>query len=421
LRPIALKPLRIGPNNGSRYRVLAVVLACAAALAFAASGATGSASSKPLTERLARALAVPHVPAAHSAAVVVDLTTGAVVFGRNAALSLVPASNEKLPVTYTALETLGPDYRIATDVLGQGALVGTTWRGSLVLQGHGDPTLDDAGLARLARQVRDTGIRKVAGSVLGDESYFDSRRTAPGWKPSFYITQSAPLSALTVDRTWFHTHHSSAPAAAAAALFKDALRKQGISVTGRATRGVASANAEGLAEVLSPPLAQIVRFMDRESDNFTAELLLKQIGAVNGAAGTTADGAAQVRTTLSEAGIPLAGVRIVDGSGLSSLDRLTARAIVGILQAAWEDSSIKQSFVSALAVAGRTGTLKDRLRRPPALGVVLAKTGTTSIASALSGFVRGRYVFSVLQNGRPVSYTWARRAQDRFATVLASQ
>jgi serine-type D-Ala-D-Ala carboxypeptidase/endopeptidase (penicillin-binding protein 4) len=412
--------LRIGPNNGSMRRALAAVLACTAALAFAPAGATGSASSRPLSERLARALAVPHVPAAHSGAVALDLSTGAVVFARNPGLSLVPASNEKLPVTYTALETLGPDYRIPTDVLGQGAQFGTTWRGSLVLQGHGDPTLDDTDLTRLARQVRAAGIRKVAGAVLGDESYFDSRRTGPGWKPSFYITQSEPLSALTVDRTWFHTHHSSAPAAAAAALFKDALRKQGVSVTGRAVRGVASADAQGLAEVLSPPLAQIVRFMDRESDNFTAELLLKQIGAANGDVGTTAGGAAEVRATLAQIGIPLAGVRIVDGSGLSSLDRLTARAIVGILQAAWEDPLIKQSFVSALAVAGRTGTLKDRLRRPPALGVVLAKTGTTSLASALSGFVRDRYVFSVLQNGRPVSYTWARRAQDRFATVLAS-
>jgi serine-type D-Ala-D-Ala carboxypeptidase/endopeptidase (penicillin-binding protein 4) len=412
--------LGIGPNNGSMRRALAAVLACTAALAFAAAGATGSASSKPLSERLGRALAVPHVSAAHSGAVALDLSTGAVVFARNPGLSLVPASNEKLPVTYTALETLGPDYRIPTDVLGQGAQFGTTWRGSLVLQGHGDPTLNDMDLTRLARQVRAAGIRKVAGAVLGDESYFDSRRTGPGWKPSFYITQSEPLSALTVDRTWFHTHHSSAPAAAAAALFKDALRKQGVSVTGRAVRGVASADAQGLAEVLSPPLAQIVRFMDRESDNFTAELLLKQIGAANGDVGTTAGGAAEVRATLAQVGIPLAGVRIVDGSGLSALDRLTARAIVGILQAAWEDPLIKQSFVSALAVAGRTGTLKDRLRRPPALGVVLAKTGTTSLASALSGFVRDRYVFSVLQNGRPVSYTWARRAQDRFATVLAS-
>jgi len=416
-----LDPFRIGPNNGSMRRALAAVLACVAAVAFPTAGATGSASSKPLTQRLAKALAVPHVPAAHSAAVAQDLSTGAVVFGRNPGLSLVPASNEKLPVTYTALETLGPDYQIATDVLGQGALVGTTWRGSLVLQGHGDPTLNDAGLNRLARQVRAAGIRKVAGSILGDESYFDSRRTAPGWKPSFYITQSEPLSALTVDRTWFHTHPSSAPAAAAASLFKDALRKQGVSVTGPAVRGIASPDAQGLAEVLSSPLAQIVRFMDSESDNFTAELLLKQIGAANGTPGTTAGGAAQVQATLTEAGIPLAGVRIVDGSGLSSLDRLTARAIVGILQAAWEDSAIKASFVSALAIAGRTGTLKDRLRKPPSLGVVLAKTGTTSIASALSGFVRGRYVFSVLQNGRPVSYWWARRAQDRFATVLASQ
>jgi serine-type D-Ala-D-Ala carboxypeptidase/endopeptidase (penicillin-binding protein 4) len=411
----------MGPNNGSVRRATLALLVCAAALAFPTAGATGSASSKPLAQRLAQALAVPHVPAAHSAAMALDLSTGAVVFGRNPTLSLAPASNEKLPVTYAVLETLGPDYQIATDVLGQGELVGTIWKGSLVLQGHGDPTLDDAGLNRLARQVRAAGIRKVAGSVLGDESYFDSRRTAPGWKPSFYITQSAALSALTVDRTWFHTHHSTAPAAAAASLFKDALRRQGISVTGRAVRGIASPDAQGLAEVLSPRLAQIVRFMDRESDNFTAELLLKQIGAANGAVGTTAAGAAQVRTALAEAGIPLAGVRIVDGSGLSSLDRLTARAIGGILRAAWEDPTIKPSFVSALAVAGRSGTLKDRLRKPPALGVVYAKTGTTSIASALSGFVRGRYVFSVLQNGRPVSYFWARRAQDRFATVLAAQ
>ena len=272
---------------------------------------------------------------------------------------------------------------------------------------------------RLRELLRD---RRGAGSSgSGDESFFDSRRTGPGWKPSFYINESAPLSALTVDRTWFHNHHSGAPAAAAAALFKDALRAQGVAVSGRATRGTAAGDAQQLAEALSPPLAQIVQFMDRESDNFTAELLLKQLGTVGGAVGTSAGGAAQVRATLAQAGIPLAGVRILDGSGLSPLDRLTARAIVGMLHAAWDDPTIKTAFVSALAVAGRSGTLKDRLRTPPARGVVLAKTGTTSIASALSGFVRQRYVFSVLDNGNPVSYLWARRAQDRFATVLAAQ
>lgn len=402
-------------------RGLVAVFACAAAVAFPAAEATGSASTRPLTERLARALAVPHISVSRSAAMAFDLTTGAVVFGRNGSLSLVPASNEKLTVTYAALETLGPAYQIETDVLGQGQLVGTTWRGSLVLQGHGDPTLSHKDLTSLARQIRAAGIRKVAGSVLGDESFFDSRRTGPGWKPSFYINESAPLSALTVDRTWFHGHHSGAPAAAAAALFKDALRAQGIAVVGRAIRGTATPDAQQLADVESPPLAQILQFMDRESDNFTAELLLKQLGAVGGTVGTTAGGAAQVRSTLAEAGIPMVGVRIVDGSGLSPLDRLTARAIVGILHSAWEDPNIRSAFVSALAVAGRSGTLKDRLKAPPARGVVVAKTGTTSIASALSGYVRQRYVFSVLDNGNPVSYWWARRAQDRFATVLASQ
>lgn len=393
------------------------VAACAAALSV---GATNlSATAKPLTERLAHALAVPHVAATRTGAIAFDLTTGTAVFERNPSLALAPASNEKLAVTYAALEILGPDYQIETDVLGQGQLAGTTWRGALVLQGHGDPTLSSADLGNLARQVRADGIRRVAGPVLGDESYFDSRRTGPGWKPSFYIRDSAPLSALTVDRTWFHTHHSGAPAAAAAALFKDALRRSGVIVTGRAVRGSARADAEPLANVLSPPLSQIVRFMDHESDNFTAELLLKQVGASAGVVGTTAGGAAQVRSTLAEAGIPLAGVRIADGSGLSGLDRLTARTIVGILDAAWHDPVIRPSFVAALAVAGRSGTLKDRLRAPPARGAVIGKTGTTSIASALSGYVRERYVFSVLQNGNPVSYLWARRAQDRFATVLA--
>jgi D-alanyl-D-alanine carboxypeptidase/D-alanyl-D-alanine-endopeptidase (penicillin-binding protein 4) len=128
-----------------------------------------------------------------------------------------------------------------------------------------------------------------------------------------------------------------------------------------------------------------------------------------------------VSGALAANGIPLTGVRIVDGSGLSALDRLTARTVSALLQAAWSDPLMRPWFVSALAVAGKSGTLEHRLRRPPARGNVIAKTGTTDIASALSGYVRSRYVFSVLQNGYPLSILWARRAQDRFATLLAAQ
>jgi serine-type D-Ala-D-Ala carboxypeptidase/endopeptidase (penicillin-binding protein 4) len=111
---------------------------------------------------------------------------------------------------------------------------------------------------------------------------------------------------------------------------------------------------------------------------------------------------------------------MVDGSGLSRLDRLTANALVAMLEVAWADPTLRRPFLDALPVAGISGTLEDRMRRPPARGRVAAKTGTTREASGLSGYVRGRFAFAILQNGNPLPYWWARVAQDRFATVLAS-
>jgi D-alanyl-D-alanine carboxypeptidase/D-alanyl-D-alanine-endopeptidase (penicillin-binding protein 4) len=364
---------------------------------------------------------VPYVSRATSAALAVDLATGDVVFARNTDRPLAPASNEKLAVTYAALEELGADYRIETDVLGDGALRGTTWRGRLYLQGHGDPTLSTSDLYALARRVRAAGIRRVAGGIIGDESFFDSVRTAPGWKPSFYINESPPLSALTVDRARYGYRTSRTPALTAAFLFRLALMRSGVAVTGGVGTGRARADDFRIGAVRSPSLAALLRFMDHESDNFTAELLLKQLSAMDDGSGTTAGGARVVRSVLAEDGIPTTGLRIADGSGLSLLDRLTTRSIVGMLRSAWGNSTLRPTFVSALAVAGLSGTLKDRLRTAPARGNVRAKTGTTDQASALSGFVRSRWVFSVLQNGRPLAIRWARRAQDRFVRVLASQ
>src|SRR5262245_14939648 len=188
-------PCKLGPYTG-RVRARAAVAALLAALvAPAGAGAT-------LQSALERALRVPHVSLAATGAVVVDLETGSTVYARNPTLSLLPASNEKLAVTYAALTALGPSFTIETDVLGNGSLDGATWRGDLVLKGYGDPTLSHPGIASLARQVRASGITEVSGRILADESWFDSRRTAPGWKAAFYITESPPLSALIVDRGW---------------------------------------------------------------------------------------------------------------------------------------------------------------------------------------------------------------------------
>ena len=111
------------------------------------------------------------------------------------------------------------------------------------------------------------------------------------------------------------------------------------------------------------------------------------------------------------------GVRIVDGSGLSSLDRLTPAALAGVIRAGMQDPRIGKAFLESFAVAGRTGTLDTRL--PGLAGLVRGKTGTTDLACSLSGVIGDRIVFSVLQNGRPVSFWSARTAQDRFVTALA--
>jgi serine-type D-Ala-D-Ala carboxypeptidase/endopeptidase (penicillin-binding protein 4) len=371
-----------------------------------------------LGSRLTNALAVPH--AGLTAALAVDLQSGETLFHRRERLGLVPASNEKLAVTYTALVVLGPSYRIDTTVFGEGALIDGVWHGNLLLKGYGDPTLTRGDLRRLALQLRAGGLVRVTGGVLGDESYFDARRVGPRWKPSYYLNESPPLSALTVDRASYDGFVAGEPALAAARAFRDELVAAGIEVRGGASFGSVDDAAFPLASVNSPPLAVLVRWMNRDSDNFMAELLMKQLGVVNRSQGTTARGAALVRTTLATAGVPLDGVRIVDGSGLSPYDRFTADALVGILQAAWSDSEVRGAFLASLPVAGVTGTLADRLRAPPARGNVIAKTGTTAAASTLAGYVRKRFAFAVLNNGRPISAYWARRAQDRFVAVLAA-
>ena len=380
--------------------------------------ASSSSSASPdLSRALARALAAPGVARDRTAALAVDLSTGAAVYEANAGRALAPASAEKLAVSFTALRLLGPGYRFRTEVVGKGQLQGRVWRGSLFLVGRGDPTLRYRDLRLLAREVAAWGIRRISGHVVADERHFDARRDAPGWKPSFLGLESPPLSALSVDDLDLAGPNGSAGAAARS--FKEALARRGVTVAGRITTGRAPANGLPLAQDLSEPLVAIVRRMNRESDNFVSEMLLKELGASVDGIGSSAAGARVVREELRVAGVPVAGVRIVDGSGLSRLDRLTARALVAILRAGADDPAIRDAFVASLAVAGVSGTLERRLDRRPTRGRVIAKTGTTSASSALAGFVRGRYVFAIIQNGSPVPYWSARQAQDRFVTILA--
>lgn len=374
--------------------------------------AAGTAGARPtgLATRLAQALAVPHLDHSQEGAIAVDLSNGRVLFARNADRPLAPASNEKVPVTYAALVAFGPQYRIRTAAF-------FTEAGNLILKGYGDPTLSTADLEVLARRVRTVGITVVK-RVLADETFFDAARTGPGWKPSFYIEESPPLSALVVDRAKSGGVTSRDPALMAAAVFKAALDRAGVKVTGPVGRGAAGEDEEAVAAVLSPTMTVLVREVNTDSDNFIAELLLKQLGALVQAPGTSASGSQVIKEILQAAAVSVDGMHIADGSGLSSLDRLSARTLAGIMEAAYLHPDLREPFRKSLAVAGRTGTLEERMRSAPAWGSVHAKTGTTNVASSLAGYAGG-YAFAVLHNGTPISTWSARKAQDRFATALA--
>lgn len=388
-----------------------------AALAAALLGGVGttSAATGDLAERLGAALRSRHLPPAQTAALAVDLRTGETLFALNETLPVVPASNEKLPVAWAALTRLGPDYRFRTELVGRGRRLGGTWQGDLVLRGYGDPTLAVGDVRRLAATIRARGIVRVNGWIRGDESVFDGDRRVAGWKRQFLGLESAPLSALVVDRAKGWPKYS--PPLLAAKLLRAALVERGVQVAGPAGLGRGQLEGTLLAVDRSETLAVVVKAMNRDSDNFTAEMVLKHLGTLAGGVGTTAGGAKVVHQEMRAAGIPMDGVKIVDGSGLSSLDRVTAVALVGVIRAGLANPAIREAFLSSLAVSGRSGTLRDRLS--PLTGVVKGKTGTTSIACTISGLVNGSVVFAVLQNGSPVAFWPARIAQDSFVTTLA--
>jgi PBP4 family serine-type D-alanyl-D-alanine carboxypeptidase len=165
--------------------------------------------------------------------------------------------------------------------------------------------------------------------------------------------------------------------------------------------------------------------MDRQSDNFTAEMVLKEIGAVVGTGGTTAAGIAVEKRVVGQLiGSDADSLISVDGSGLSSADRATTAALVTLLVRMDGDPQLGPTFRGLLSVSGQNGTLEHRLVGPAVRGRVLGKTGTLDQASSLSGYVTARsghrFAFSILMNSRGgILSSWtAHRVQDAIAALL---
>jgi D-alanyl-D-alanine carboxypeptidase/D-alanyl-D-alanine-endopeptidase (penicillin-binding protein 4) len=347
-----------------------------------------------------------------------DLDTGTDLYARKADVARPPASVEKLYTTSTALLHFGPDARLHTSVLATGALDAQgVWRGDLYLRGGGDPTLGEPQIVALAQALSTQfGIIRVDGSVLGDESVFDSLRGSAHTGFAFDRDMGGVLSGVAVARGF--SRNGAGPATDAALRLAKALRADGVPVDGPSGAGTAPAEARELTGVDSPPMADLIRLTNVPSDNFDAEMLLKGIGAHFGGAGTTSAGVAVVRAQLATLGIQ---PRIVDGSGLSRADRTTPRQVVRLIEL-MDGQPLGPTFESSLPVAGRTGTLRKRMRGTIAQDRCHAKTGTLLAVSALAGYCDTtgghRVAFAILMDTRLI--TRAHGIQDRMARAIAT-
>jgi len=390
-----------------------VGLLCALLLLLAAAPATSAYGGPALRAKLTREM---RLAGPFAGAYVRDLQSGRGLFADDEDVARIPASVNKLFTTSATLLRLGPDTRLVTTVAGGGALTPDgTWGGDLYLQGAGDPTLDRAAIRRLAREVRrGGGVRRVTGSVLADESLFDTLRGSARSSFGYDADIGGVLSAVAVGHGW---SRDGSPAAEAARRLAAALRAEGVRVRGRSGRAVTPGTAVPVGTVASPTVSELIRATNVPSDNFAAEMLLKGLGARFGAAGSTPAGADVVRGELAALGVH---PRIVDGSGLSRQNRTTPRQVVRLLER-MHNQPVARAFETSLPVAGRTGTIRRRMRGTPAQDRCRAKTGTLSDVSALAGVCRtasGREVaFAVLMN-RAGLFT-ARSVQDRMAAAIA--
>ena len=387
------------------------------ALALAGVAAPAQAAGPLATEsRLEREM---RAAGSGSSALVVDVDSGATIYARAADAPRVPASVNKLHTTAAAMMRFGPETTLTTDVLLARPAVDGVVDGDLYLRGGGDFTFGAAQTRRLAEALADAGLTEIRGRVIGDESLFDSRRGPPseGFATSPWV---GPLSALSYERnlsgsSW--PRFQRRPALFAAQRFERALTRAGVSVRRHARTGVAPGTAELVLRMPSAPVGRLVTAVNQPSDNFGAEMLIKLLGARFAGRGSTAEGARVVTEAMSELGVV---ARVADGSGLSRANRTTATQVVTLLREM--DAGIDAAeFSDSLAVAGRSGTLRRRMRGTAAAGRCRAKTGTLTGVSALAGYCTspsGRVAFAFLMNG--VDVAAARQRQDRMTATLGA-
>ena len=338
----------------------------------------------------------------------------------------IPASNQKLLLSMALLDRMDPGERLATSARGRQVRSGVL-KGNLYIVGRGDPTVSSGGsfakslplnptyIGRLAKKIESAGVRRIEGRVVGVRNYFARDWWASGWKSFFPSSEVALPVALNINGNTNNGRHVGDPERRLAASLTKRLRSIGVRVGGQARTGkeIPEYARNVVAQVRSSPLAAILRYMNRTSSNFFAEVLGKLLAAQrSGPPGTIAKGGRGIQAWASRHDVR---VRAYDSSGLSSSNRVSPRGMTRLLGVA-HDQSWGEQLRKGLATGGQ-GTLEDRLHGVP----VRAKTGTLSGVSTLSGWVRLKRAgswgeFSIMSRG--MSKPKAVNLEDRIVRFL---
>jgi D-alanyl-D-alanine carboxypeptidase/D-alanyl-D-alanine-endopeptidase (penicillin-binding protein 4) len=277
-------------------------------------------------------------------------------------------------------------------------------------------------------------------TVTPDEGYVKvvlRAKTGPkGSKSALFIGRELGRNRITVDGALAQDakpeEHRPAPitvespARYAAVVLTSKLRRAGVRVDGEGREGVApQTGAVEIGRHLSPPLKEILKRLNKPSDNLVAECMLKTLGAEKGTtgAGTTAAGREAALAWFKSIGMDPNGVDMADGSGLSRQNYVSPRNLAKLLQTMYTHPSA-QVFLDSLPVAGVDGTLRNRMKGTPAEKNCRAKSGYVSGVSSLSGYVTTKdgepLLFVILMNNHRARNAVAMAVQNKIVELLAS-
>jgi len=322
-----------------------------------------------------------------------DAATGKVLERHQDDLALVPASTTKVVSTYALLKTLKPDFTLETEVWGD--LQAGVVQGDLTFKGGGDPLLTSERVWLLVQALKKIGVQRITGGIRLDQSAFDAQREPQGWENTTADTLPAVL-ALSVN---FNRDEAGKlvpdPERQSREIIQRILQEAGIAVEGRVAASVASRKLLGWT---SPPLRALVQDINKWSNNFMIEMLVRKYGE-----GSWPRGVKRIQDFYRTAfGLEAEAIQITDGSGLSKENRLSARTLAIILRGAYHDFEAGPEFASSLKIIGgepwklkkKDANLTRRVR---------VKTGHLDRVTSLAGYLQtldGQVrVFAILLNG----------------------